>query len=342
MPSVLFHCLRTHSVVRRAALTLALAAVPWSTWVQAQSSAQVPFRIGYRTDSSMGAPLQVSFQASVPAEHRVEWVFGDGAVGVGPQVSHIYYRTGKYEVQATLFDPTGRAVSRATGELTVRSSGPERAEMTVLIGRGTLRLSSAGSITYAPGTPTLRVNGKPVGTGPVPVAEGPVDLALRLPGQDGKTLERRVSFRMAPLGGSVPFETEVLRLTNRARAQGFNCATLREGGRALPPLKQQSALDVAALAQSAGMALQGYFDHTSTLDGSSPLRRVQAAGFAPSVAAENIAAGQRTPQEVVNSWLRSPGHCRNIMGDFTLTGLSYVDRPSTKFQRYWTQVFARP
>ncbi|ACO45221.1 CAP domain-containing protein [Deinococcus deserti] len=327
--------------MRRAALTLALAAVPWSAWVQAQSSAQVSFRIAYRTDSSMAAPLQVSFQATVPAEHRVEWVFGDGAVGVGPKVSHTYYKTGTYAVRATLFDPTGRAVSRATGELNVRSSGPERAEMTVLIGRGTLRLSSAGSVAYAPGTPTFQVNGKDVGPGPVRVTEGPVDLAVRLPGQEGKILERRLSFRMASLGGSVPFETEVLRLTNRARAQGFNCATLREGGRALPPLKQQDALDVAALAQSAGMALQGYFDHTSALDGSSPLRRVQAAGLAPNVAAENIAAGQQTPEEVVGSWLRSPGHCRNIMGDFTLIGLSYVERPGTKFQRYWTQVFAK-
>lgn len=326
---------------RRVALTLALAAVPWSAWVQAQSSAQVPFRIGYRTDSSMSAPLQVSFQATVPAEHRVEWVFGDGAVGVGPKVNHTYYRTGTYEVQAVLFDPASRAVSRATGELNVRSSGPERAEMTVLIGRGTLRLSSAGSIAYAPGTPTFQLNGKDVGAGPVRVAEGPVDLTVRLPGQDGRTLERQLSFRMAALGGSVPFETEVLRLTNRARAQGFNCATLREGGRALPPLKQQAALDVAALAQSAGMALQGYFDHTSALDGSSPLRRVQAAGLAPSVAAENIAAGQQSPEEVVGSWLRSPGHCRNIMGDFTLIGLSYVDRPGTRFGRYWTQVFAK-
>ncbi|MFC4427748.1 CAP domain-containing protein [Deinococcus navajonensis] len=326
----------------RALLTLALAAVPWAALVEAQSSANIPFRIGYRTAQSMTAPLQVSFQATVPTEYRVEWTFGDGSAAAGPQVSHTYYRAGHYEVQATLINASGRAVSRATGTLDVRSGGPEHAEMTVLPGRGTVRLSPLGSVTYAPGPARLLVAGQDVGAGPVRVPDGPVELAVRVPAQDGRVLEKRLTLRMAPLGGSVPFETEVLRLTNQARARGWNCVSLRDGGPALPPLKGLAPLDTAALAQSAGMALHGYFDHTSALDGSSPLRRVQAAGYSPSVAAENIAAGQRTPQEVVDSWLRSPGHCHNIMGEFSQIGVSYVERPGTKYVRYWTQVFAKP
>lgn len=326
----------------RTLLTLALAAAPWAVWGEAQSSANVPFRIGYRAAASMTAPLQVSFQATLPPEHRVEWAFGDGSVAAGAQATHTYYRAGSYEVQATLFDAGGRALSRATGALEVRAGGPEHAEMTVLPGRGTVQLSALGSVAYAPGPARLLVAGQEARPGPVRVPDGPVELAVRVPAQGGRVLEKKLTLRMAPLGGSVPFETEVLRLTNRARTHGWNCAALREGGPALPALKGFAPLDTAALAQSAGMALLGYFDHTSALDGSSPLRRVQAAGYAPSVAAENIAAGQRTPQEVVDGWLRSPGHCHNIMGDYSQIGVSYVERPGTKYVRYWTQVFAKP
>ena len=72
------------------------------------------------------------------------------------------------------------------------------------------------------------------------------------------------------------------------------------------------------------------------------MRRVQAAGMAPAATAENIAAGHETPAQVVDGWLRSPGHCRNIMGAYSLIGLSYVNRPGTTYVRYWTQVFASP
>ncbi|HEV9036810.1 MAG TPA: CAP domain-containing protein, partial [Puia sp.] len=39
------------------------------------------------------------------------------------------------------------------------------------------------------------------------------------------------------------------------------------------------------------------------------------------VAAENVAEGPMTAREVVDGWLKSPGHRRNIEGDFRLTGI---------------------
>jgi uncharacterized protein YkwD len=69
---------------------------------------------------------------------------------------------------------------------------------------------------------------------------------------------------------------------------------------------------------------------------------VQVTGLRVRASGENIAGGQQTPQEVVDAWLRSPGHCRNIMGDFTHLGVSYVNRPGTTYVNYWTQVFATP
>ena len=39
---------------------------------------------------------------------------------------------------------------------------------------------------------------------------------------------------------------------------------------------------------------------------------------------ENVASGQMTAREVVDGWLNSPGHKKNIEGNFTLTGIGYA------------------
>jgi uncharacterized protein YkwD len=55
--------------------------------------------------------------------------------------------------------------------------------------------------------------------------------------------------------------------------------------------------------------------------------------------AENVASGERAAKEVVNDWLNSPGHRRNIEGDFTYTGIGiYKGRGGVL---YFTQVFFR-
>ncbi|HEV2122917.1 MAG TPA: CAP domain-containing protein [Chloroflexota bacterium] len=53
---------------------------------------------------------------------------------------------------------------------------------------------------------------------------------------------------------------------------------------------------------------------------------------------ENIAAGQRTPEEVVASWMNSPGHRANILNpDFNEIGVGLVR--AGKMGAYWTQMF---
>jgi uncharacterized protein YkwD len=54
---------------------------------------------------------------------------------------------------------------------------------------------------------------------------------------------------------------------------------------------------------------------------------------------ENVASGPMTAREVVDGWLHSPGHKKNIEGNFTLTGVGYsVDK---KGDIYFTQIFSR-
>jgi uncharacterized protein YkwD len=53
--------------------------------------------------------------------------------------------------------------------------------------------------------------------------------------------------------------------------------------------------------------------------------------------AENVAYGAETPEEVVDMWLHSPGHKKNIEGSYNLTGIGIVR--GTDGQLYYTQIF---
>lgn len=57
------------------------------------------------------------------------------------------------------------------------------------------------------------------------------------------------------------------------------------------------------------------------------------------VAAENVAEGPMSAREVVNGWLHSPGHRRNIEGDFHLTGIGVATARNGMI--YFTQIFTK-
>ncbi|MFC5286388.1 CAP domain-containing protein [Actinokineospora guangxiensis] len=120
-------------------------------------------------------------------------------------------------------------------------------------------------------------------------------------------------------------ESAVLALVNTERADS-GCG----------PVRWNADLADAARAHSVDMAEQDYFDHTS-LDGRSPFDRMRAHGY-DSPGGENIAAGQRTPESVMESWMTSPGHRANILNcDYTTLGVGIGKGGS--YGVYWTQNF---
>lgn len=54
---------------------------------------------------------------------------------------------------------------------------------------------------------------------------------------------------------------------------------------------------------------------------------------------ENVAYGQRSAQSVMDAWLNSSGHRKNIEGDFTHIGVAAVKNASGTY--YFTQLFMR-
>ena len=55
---------------------------------------------------------------------------------------------------------------------------------------------------------------------------------------------------------------------------------------------------------------------------------------------ENIAAGNATPEEVVDQWMHSPGHRANILNKaFRELGVGYCCKEGTEYTHYWIQMF---
>ena len=143
-----------------------------------------------------------------------------------------------------------------------------------------------------------------------------------------------------PLPSQADATRAILDATNRARATARTCGA--QYFPAAPPLSANAALDQAALAHSSEMASLHYFSHQGR-DGSQVGQRARRAGYGWQHIGENIASGMRTPDEAVDGWIASPGHCANLMNaNFTEMGSGYAkgDDPETGIV-FWTQVFGR-
>jgi len=81
----------------------------------------------------------------------------------------------------------------------------------------------------------------------------------------------------------------------------------------LRPLSLNGRLNLAASDRVRDMFDQGYFDHVSP-DGTQPFVWARHRGYRYATIGENLAEGQRSAREVVNGWMRSPGHRANILG----------------------------
>jgi len=130
---------------------------------------------------------------------------------------------------------------------------------------------------------------------------------------------------------------EVFKLVNAARATGGLCGS--DPYPTSAPLLVNEKLQAAAQAHATDMAERNYYSHQS-LDGRSPSARMKSAEYSSRMTAENIAAGQQTATEVVASWLKSPGHCRNIMNpELHEIGVGVSVSQSNKLGIYWVQNF---
>lgn len=106
------------------------------------------------------------------------------------------------------------------------------------------------------------------------------------------------------------------------------------------PLIRNTKIESLAKNHCADMINRGFFNHENP-DGDSPFDRFRKADITYRHAGENIAAGQKTPEQAMEEWLSSPGHKDNILNpDYTDIGISVMC--GGKYGIYWVQVFFTP
>lgn len=121
-------------------------------------------------------------------------------------------------------------------------------------------------------------------------------------------------------------EEQVLKIVNQERSKA-----------GLRPLQMDWELQRVARTKSQDMARNAYFSHQSPTYGS-PFDMMKSFGIKYRSAGENIASGQRTPQEVMDAWMNSSGHRANILkADFTHIGVGYFE--GGQYGHMWTQMF---
>jgi len=131
------------------------------------------------------------------------------------------------------------------------------------------------------------------------------------------------------------FKQDFLDYINQARHDGCNCGhTFMPPA---PPLVWNDQLEIAASGHAEDMSDKNYFSHTSK-DGRSMADRITHAGYyfkgyRSFTVGENIAQGQMSIPEVMAGWLKSEGHCRNLMNP------SFKEVGVAEINHYWVQDF---
>ena len=122
------------------------------------------------------------------------------------------------------------------------------------------------------------------------------------------------------------FTVEVVRLVNQEREKA-----------GLSPLTVNA--QAAEAAQVRAGEIEYLFSHTRP-DGTSFVTALQEAGVSYRGAGENIAYGQKTPEQVMEGWMNSQGHRANILNpNFTAIGVGHYQ--NSRGVSYWTQLFVR-
>ena len=123
-------------------------------------------------------------------------------------------------------------------------------------------------------------------------------------------------------------------------AQVVDLVNAERASHGLAPLAFNDRLTTSAQGYAEAMAKGNFFAHTAP-DGSTMVERAEAAGYSGWVfLAENLGAGQHSPQGVVAAWMKSPGHRANILSpDASEVGVGHSFESGTRYGHYWALEF---
>lgn len=141
---------------------------------------------------------------------------------------------------------------------------------------------------------------------------------VEVPGQPGEGEEG------SEPGAESSYADQVVKLVNAERVKN-----------GLSPLTISKSVESAANVRS--KEIVNTFSHTRP-NGSNFSTALSEQGVSYMGAGENIAWGQKSPEEVMQSWMNSAGHRANILnGKFTKIGVGHYR--NSNGTSYWTQLF---
>lgn len=111
--------------------------------------------------------------------------------------------------------------------------------------------------------------------------------------------------------------------------------------RALTPVKVNRYLKSIAEGYACRMVEGQFFDHRDAATGAQPRDRAIAGKYRGYAVGENLAAGQETPEEVMQVWMESPPH-RNIILDPMWRDVGIGVRGGGEYSIYWVLEFGDP
>lgn len=103
----------------------------------------------------------------------------------------------------------------------------------------------------------------------------------------------------------------------------------------LAPVKASAELMRAAQEHAKSLSTDIFFGHTDQ-SGKGPGDRAREAGYRWTLIAENIAAGQNSPSDVMSTWMKSEKHMANILNARVLEiGVGYTFDRDRRYDHYW-------
>jgi uncharacterized protein YkwD len=117
------------------------------------------------------------------------------------------------------------------------------------------------------------------------------------------------------------------------------CLTNRERlARGMGALRTDSVLTKVAQSHSEDMAQNNYFAHEDR-SGGQPWDRAEKAGYTTGYVGENISAGYASPFAAMTGWMKSSGHCLNVLkATYTDIGIGIASNADSEYGIYWTMV----
>ncbi len=128
------------------------------------------------------------------------------------------------------------------------------------------------------------------------------------------------------------FQTDMLGYVNALRTKGCKCDGVQMP--LVAALKWNTLLENAAKRHANDMSKNNFFDHTGS-DGSTLSTRATAAGYSWSALGENIAKGYTSVPTVIDGWVKSSGHCKNMMS------ANFTELSAANVAAYWVQDFGK-